>query len=357
MKLKLSELKSNPYKKYINEGKLSEEQIENISKNLDTLGLMGSIPIVKRDDKYYIVNCHHRIEALKRKFGKDYEVEVTLHKYDDAQLLQGMVIENLTQRQNDFREELENCLAVKNYLEMTFVRSSDKTMGRPKEPASARDISSFLNDVICKSKVAELLRVYERIPKEMIEEATHKQGEFDSDILRYDQIVTLSKLENKQEIKDLAKALKNSNNQRVLDHRNFINQYIIASDDVKQKVRKGEIDIADIEGASLNQDIKDYNEKNPRSEFIPNFASRLKQFDKDVYILEKQVKAFSMVFHDKRFKEKYSTLKPKQQESLHFLIHDISKRVRKCYEEVEYFREALGVPSDETLIGLIDGGK
>jgi len=253
MKLKLSELKPNPYKKFINEGKLNEEQIESISKNLDKLGLMGSIPVVKRDDKYYIVNSHHRVEALKRKFGKDYQVEVTLHKYDDAQLLQGMVIENLTQRRNDFREELENVLAVKTYLEKSGVRSSDTcdSLGREKhqnesQGIGARQISEFLNNVICKSKVAELLRVYENIPKKLIDEATHKQGETDANTLRYDQLVTLSKLKDKKEINDLAEALKNSRNQRVLDHRNFINQYIGASEDIKQKVRDKLIDIADI---------------------------------------------------------------------------------------------------------------
>ena len=155
MKRKLSELNNNPYKKQINEGKLNEEQIEKLSKNLDELGLMGSIPIVQRDKKYFIVNCHHRVEALKRKFGEDFEVEVTLHDYSDSQLLQGMVIENLTQRNNDFREELENVNAVKHFLE-SRVRTSDTVQKHDDNgrftsiPGDARSISDFLNDTLSK---------------------------------------------------------------------------------------------------------------------------------------------------------------------------------------------------------------
>jgi len=95
MKLKLNELNPNPFKKDINEGKLSEEQLDKIISNLGELGLMNSIPIVQRNTKYYLVNGHHRIEALKRKYGKDFEIDVTLHKYNDDQLLRGMIVENL----------------------------------------------------------------------------------------------------------------------------------------------------------------------------------------------------------------------------------------------------------------------
>ena len=46
MKINLKDLKPNPYKQQINKGKLNEVQVEEISGNLDELGLMGAIPIV-----------------------------------------------------------------------------------------------------------------------------------------------------------------------------------------------------------------------------------------------------------------------------------------------------------------------
>ena len=351
MKLKLSELNHNPYKNQINKGKLNEDQIEKLSKNLDELGLMGSIPIVQRGKKYFIVNCHHRVEALKRKFGYDFQVEVTLHDYNDSQLLQGMVIENLTQRNNDFREELENVNAVKHFLE--GVRNSDTTELLRKQDVSqgigARQISDFLNDTLSKTRVSELLRIYTNIPKDMILESTNKQGEFKEGQLRYDQLVSLSKIEDKYEVTDLANALKKSYNQRVLDHRGFVKFYIDAPQEIKDNVRNGKLDIADIESATVGGEIKDFNDKNPRFEFIPNFAGRLRQFNKDIYQLEKQVFAFKAVFRSDKFKEKYATLKPQQKKSLSDMIINIKSRIKNCYDEVEYFISVI--PEKDLLEG------
>ena len=122
MKLKLSELNPNPFKKEINKGKLNEEVIHRIKANIKELGLMGSIPIFKKDNKYYLINGHHRVEALKRVFGKEYEVEVVKHNYNEEQILRGMVVENLTQRANDFKEEVENLTAIRDYLKSNSVQ-------------------------------------------------------------------------------------------------------------------------------------------------------------------------------------------------------------------------------------------
>jgi ParB-like chromosome segregation protein Spo0J len=65
MKLKISELNPNPFKKEINGGKLKEEIIKRIQANIKELGLMGSIPVFKKDGKYFLVAGHHRVEALK----------------------------------------------------------------------------------------------------------------------------------------------------------------------------------------------------------------------------------------------------------------------------------------------------
>jgi len=101
MKLKISQLKPNPFKKNINSGKLDEETIKKIQSNMEELGLMGSLPVFKKGDKYYLINGHHRQEALKRQFGKDFEVQVTVHNYSEENVLRGMVVENLTQRADE----------------------------------------------------------------------------------------------------------------------------------------------------------------------------------------------------------------------------------------------------------------
>jgi hypothetical protein len=47
MKLALSELHPNPFKKEINHGKMNEEQIKKLLANLDKLNLMGQYQLLK----------------------------------------------------------------------------------------------------------------------------------------------------------------------------------------------------------------------------------------------------------------------------------------------------------------------
>jgi len=78
---------------------------------------------------------------------------MTLVDFDDEMMLKDMVRENLTQRNGDFKDELESVILVKNWLEGSFVRTVDKTLskrgrsgeGRPQEPSTARKIAIFLS--------------------------------------------------------------------------------------------------------------------------------------------------------------------------------------------------------------------
>ena len=341
MKLKLKELNANPFKKEINKGKLNEEQIKKIMSNMKELGLMGSLPVFKKDNKYYLVNGHHRVEALKRTYGKNFEVEVVVHNYDTSQTLRGMVIENLSQRGMDFREEIPNVLAVKKFL-MQTVRTADSSKQTHKLEVGSREIAEWINgkikdSVISKTRVCELMNINERIPQDIIESATHKQGSIiDTTKLRYDQLVSLSRIEDKEEIKEVAKALTNSENQRVNDHRKFVRDYKEAPEEVKEKVKSGDIDIANIEEAIVEHQIKQSN-KGEHTEFIPNFETRLKDFGYNVAKLEQQVAIFRKVFGSNNFYSKYKMLGSKEKKFLDNSIYDIRKRIKKCYSEVEFF--------------------
>ena len=185
MKVKIKDLHSNPYKKWINNGKLNQEQIGKLKANMSELGLMGSIPVVKMDGKYHLVSHHHRVEALKQIHGDDYEIEVDLHDYSDAQLFRGMVIENLTQRKGDFMEEGENTLAVEKFLtenkkELTAIRDSriakDKGMKfnpEYKDIPSAEDIARWIDPdykIISHDKVSMLLRMFKKLDPTLLKE-------------------------------------------------------------------------------------------------------------------------------------------------------------------------------------------
>ena len=147
MKLKISELNYNPFKKEINAGELDEGTVQKIMANLDELGLMGALPVFKKKNQYFLINGHHRLEALKRKFGSGFSIDVVVHDYSEDQILRGMVVENLTQRNNEFREELDNLLIIREHLKKTSPQTlSDHGQGRKGNgtfdscPGSSRDI-------------------------------------------------------------------------------------------------------------------------------------------------------------------------------------------------------------------------
>jgi len=349
MKLKISELNSNPFKKQIDEGKIDEETISKLMANLDELGLMGSLPIVQIGKKYHLVNGHHRLEALKRKFGNDYQINVELHSYNEDQLLRGMVVENLTQRSNEFHQELDNLLAIRKHLQNCPLSGQYSGKGGRgcKDSGSIRDISHWLDkqtgDVMKRSKIGDILKIADNLDEKLLEDVkkqSHTPGEKDEDdeTIGIKVATLLASFTDKEEQKDLAKAIKNSREQ----HGNKVNKnltiYKNAPDEIRQQVRQLHLDLADVEDAITISQPKD---KDSSVIFIPNFNSQIKQFNTDVAKLEQQVALFRDVFADKQFKIKYAELKPKQKETLDLTIVNIKSRIKNCYEEIEFFESKL----------------
>jgi len=377
MKLKLSELNPNPFKKYINDGKLNPSRIEVLKESIDH----GTLPEHfyvrhRKDGKYELTSGHHKVSALKSVKGSSYQVEVTIVDFSDEQMLIDMVRENITQRDTDFHDTREGivlsrnwlqskCSDVKQFNNMLNVIKGKQGFQEIKQPDSYRSIAEFLSKngkAVSYGTVSNYLRIHDKLCPELLnivekqDHATDASGKKDKETIGVRDAIKISTItDDWNEQKDLVNALRDTREQHGNEKQTNLTAYSNAPDDIKQQVRQGDLDLADIEDAILDKDIKDFNEKKPKIVFIPNFAGRLRNFDKDVFILEKQVKAFSAVFHDKRFKDKYEVLKPKQKTKLNNLILDISKRIGKCYEEVEFFRDMLDVPTNGTIIKIGDG--
>ena len=373
MKIKLSELKQNPFKKYIRDGELDEERLEILQESIDHGTLPEHFFARKNDGVFELTSGHHRLEALIRAKGGDYVVDVTPVSFSDEQMLVDMVRENITQRDSDFRDTNESILLARSWLQSkaltvnqfnselkkhTGGNHSKGVWGTESLPDSFRSIATFLSKngkTISYVTVKNHLDMHDKLMPEIYEQIRKKKHQgTEKDGVGVKDALILTEVP-KEEQKIILEQMEKTRDRSWEDTRKNVKLYLKADETIKQKVKKGELDLADVENASTEKEIKDFNKDNPRSEFIPNFAGRLKQFDKDVYILEKQVRAFSMVFHDDRFKDRYATLKPKQKDSLHDLIFNITSRVKKCYEEVEYFREVLGMPlrEDGTVLKLV----
>ena len=257
MKVKLSQLKSNPFKKEINKGKFDRAQINRLKSNLKELGLMGSIPARKNGKNIEMVSHHHRVQALKEVYDSNYEIEVTLKDYSNEQMLRGMVIENLTQRVDDFKEVNENLKVIQKYLMTVQTLNTHKKLdkkgriNRQEETGSVRQINKWLNkngEVLSIGTISMHLKIAENLDKELYDriEKTHygnASRRTDKDVLSQTQADYLSSIEDKEEQKDLFKALKNTKEERVREQGKLLSKYKKADEELKKKIREGKRDL------------------------------------------------------------------------------------------------------------------
>lgn len=384
MKLKIKDINPNPFKKEINEGKLNQEQIDKIKANMKKLGFMGSLPVFKKNNKYYLISGHHRKEALKQIFGKEYEVEINIKEYNEDQIFRGMVIENLTQRSGEYREENDNIVAIEKYLNehlnvlrgLRNVRKPLDSLGRKNKglktehqnKAVARDIGQWLDEgnekIISHDTITNHLNIYHKVDKDIQEKIskTHDKTREERDAeetINYSQAVLLSTINDKTEQKDIAKVLKESKEQRVREQGKLLTQYKEAPEDIKQKIRTGEIDIADIQESIIEYNVSDHKNKHEveqtdeRTVFIPNFESMLNDFSLEVDRLERHINIFSKIFGDKQFRNKYKKAPIKVRTIADNIIVDIERRINNCWKQVELFKTAINETKEEEqkLIG------
>ena len=252
MKLQLKTLNSNPFKKEINKGKLNQETIDKIKANIKELGLMGALPIIKKENKFHLIMGHHRVEALKQTFGKDYEIEVTLHDYDDEKVLRGMIIENLTQRADELVEVTENLGAIRKFLKETAVQQLDSRdckgrqlhKGNIEEAGSVRNIHDWLNkngEVMSISKVAEYLKVHDNLDKKLLKTAVNSLSGKKEDKIGIEEAKLLSKI-NKADQHIIKKALDETG----LDYKHkslLVTDYKKADMKTQDAIKKGEMNI------------------------------------------------------------------------------------------------------------------
>jgi len=258
MKLKLKDIKPNPFKKEINNGKLIEEQVKRIQSNIKELGLMGAFPIVKINNQWHLVSGHHRKEALKRAFGENYEVECVEHKYSKEQLLRGMIIENVSQRGIEYEEITGNLLAIKNWLKISArtpsVQAKRKDIKGVFDAGSTSDIYNWLNkngEVLSQSTIKKYIRIADDLSPSLKKKVkTVKAGQTQEDMNEEGKISSkiadaLTGFKDHIEQEDLAKSLKESKLNGVEQCKNLV-IYKEASEEIKEKVRNGKVKFDDI---------------------------------------------------------------------------------------------------------------
>jgi hypothetical protein len=249
MKLQLSQLQPNPFKKEINNGKLNETQIDAIRANLKELGLMGSLPVFQKDGQYFLISGHHRVEALKREFGKQYQIEVTIHDYSEDNILRGMIVENLSQRGNDFREELENVVLIQKHLETACSPNEQarKDVKGINDNGSVRDIANWLNKhgtVMAIGRISQLISMHSNLAPEVLEKVKKASpgGDIEPGTIPQKDAIALTHIQPEEQEK-LANIVLNSGITDGIERTKLINTYRDLPEDERKEVLEGTKDI------------------------------------------------------------------------------------------------------------------
>jgi len=238
-------------------GELNREQIDKIKSNIKELGFFGSLPVFKKEDKIYLIAGHHRLQALKEVYGKDFEVKVEVEDYNEDQVFRGMVIENLTQRGRDFDETSENIQAVEDYLKehsevLTKVRGDSPRSSQfshlksiPLNEITANDVAEWIDKntgkVLEKDVVINYMNINHNLDqsiKKQVEKKHDKNKEEREEGVNFTQAIILSGIKDHKEQKELAKVLNDTREQRVREQGKLITQYKQAPEEVKEQIKK-----------------------------------------------------------------------------------------------------------------------
>jgi ParB-like chromosome segregation protein Spo0J len=118
VKVNISEIKFNPFKKFINGGKLEDKRVEKLVESIEHGTLQPNFVGRKNEQgQWELSSGHHRLGAFKKKYGKDFKVEMMEAKFSDEQMLVDMIRENLTQRgEGSFRDTEASIVLARDWV-------------------------------------------------------------------------------------------------------------------------------------------------------------------------------------------------------------------------------------------------
>lgn len=135
MRVKLKELKPNPYRV---EAEYDEERLTALIESMETTGFWGGLTVREKDGLVEVPYGHHRVEAAKRLWGEEYEVDVDVAEIGDEEMVRRLALENSEAFSHDFYSgTVMSVQAAVRFLRATRGLPADK-------PFEAIEIAAFL---------------------------------------------------------------------------------------------------------------------------------------------------------------------------------------------------------------------
>ena len=182
MIIKLKDLLPNPFKKYINGGKLNTLKIESLKESIKQDGFWDNIICRKEGSDYQIAYGHHRVEAAKQAFGGDFSVDIPCRVLSDEAMIRIMGNENNLNHEEDAIYQVDQVVLVKKFLEdgkRGSVADTKPYSGKRTDlgefHVSAEEISKFLG---VKNWSTEKVNLYLRLAMNLHPEILKKMKNF-----------------------------------------------------------------------------------------------------------------------------------------------------------------------------------
>jgi hypothetical protein len=273
IKVQVSKIKPNPFKRFISNGKLNEDIIQKLIEGYKQTQFHENLCARENEGgEIELVYGHHRLEAVKRVYGKTHKIYLRVYsmkEFPDESMLVDMVRENVTQRDADFQDKKEAIVLTYNWLQTKSngVKQFDTKMQerdssgkfKPTED-SYRAVARFLSKqgkAISYETVRQYLRMEFNLDKKILEKVEKLQSQRGKEEkVTVWQGETLSQFKDKKEQRDLLKAIKKSSEQRRDRVNRAITVYKESPIEVKEKIRKGEIDIKDVSVENFKVELR-----------------------------------------------------------------------------------------------------
>jgi len=172
MKVKLSELHPNPFKKDINGGRLNPTRVEMLKESIKKDGFWDNVMCRSVNGHYELAYGHHRLAAAKEILGNNHTVDIPCRNFSDEKMLRIMANENSFQNEEYVIYQIDTVVATKKWLERCPPSGHRTGRGdRGLQGIGSRQISEFLGEKNwSKTKIADLIKMHTNLHPDIQQE-------------------------------------------------------------------------------------------------------------------------------------------------------------------------------------------
>ena len=271
IQIEVSKIKSNPFKKFINNGKLNPEVIAKLVEGYKQTTFHENLSARYNDKgEVELIYGHHRLEACKKVYGDKKVISIRIFdkgEFSDEKMLVDMIRENLTHRGEDYNDMSQSIILAERWL------GDEKFRTRFRTSVQQGKRTDLGEDYVSNEKIAKFLSFggkslsivqigkYRHIhgnlspalkSKIMIGE---RSGKIKEDMMGFEVAGAIATIPKNEQNKIAKKVVSESLSKD--DTKKAISAYKLASEDVKDKVKEGSLKLSDVSMENLKEQIKE----------------------------------------------------------------------------------------------------